>query len=56
MKNKILFTITAIAAIFFCLGVSLMDSTGFWFVVAIAMTGGSMGWLALFLFLNRGRL
>lgn len=56
MKNKILLTITAIAAVFFGLGVSLMDSTGLWFVVAIAMLVSSAGWLAPFLFLNRGRL
>ena len=53
MKNKILKTITAIAAIGFLLSASALDSDGF---TVNYICAGCLTWLVLFLIANRKRV
>lgn len=54
MKNKILIITTAIAIIIGALGICLLDSTGVWFGIAIAMIAAALAWGIPFLIANRG--
>lgn len=53
MKNKILYITCLAAGAISGTGISLMDSTGTWFAVALAMTLIPAGYIAIFLAVNR---